>query len=279
MAAVKETVSAVTMEWYSVGIEAEGAGLEEGTDDALGRLRDALDRNTPRTRDASADAALAVLTDGIVAPVVSWGGSAGGPAMRASVCAADPLEATRRARDIFKKALEEAALAPRRIARIDVMTEEYQDAWLAEEPEEFVGVAEIADVLGVSRQRVSELRGRSGFPRPAADLAAGPVWRLSSLQRFVSDWPRRPGRPDTREARFKELELLAERAVSDEDDSMIRGRGLTSREREVLALIAEGRSLTEIAELLGLKGKTLDSHMRSVVAKFRAAADSERSRA
>jgi hypothetical protein len=61
------------------------------------------------------------------------------------------------------------------------------------EPEEFAGVSEVAALLGVSRQRVAELRRTDGFPEPIAHLAAGPIWCVAMLQRFVDEWPRRPG--------------------------------------------------------------------------------------
>ena len=58
-----------------------------------------------------------------------------------------------------------------------------------------VGVAELADRLQVSRQRVSQLARSRTLPTPAASLAAGPVWLRSSIDSFVERWRRRPGRP------------------------------------------------------------------------------------
>lgn len=58
-----------------------------------------------------------------------------------------------------------------------------------------LGVSELAQLLGVSRQRVSELARRSHFPKPFAELAAGPIWLEPTIRRFVSEWERRPGRP------------------------------------------------------------------------------------
>jgi secretion/DNA translocation related TadE-like protein len=60
---------------------------------------------------------------------------------------------------------------------------------------ELVGLSELAAILGVSKQRVSELRRLDGFPHPIAQLAAGPVWARPMLQRFIDQWPCRPGRP------------------------------------------------------------------------------------
>ncbi|MDQ4024441.1 MAG: hypothetical protein M3217_02965, partial [Actinomycetota bacterium] len=62
---------------------------------------------------------------------------------------------------------------------------------------QLVGITEIAEILGTSRQRASELARSSKFPAPHADLAAGPVWLKPSVMRFASEWDRKPGRPRT----------------------------------------------------------------------------------
>jgi len=66
----------------------------------------------------------------------------------------------------------------------------------SEQPaERFLGLAEVAALFGVSKQRVSELRATPRFPAPVAELAAGPVWKASTLGRFLESWERKPGRP------------------------------------------------------------------------------------
>lgn len=60
---------------------------------------------------------------------------------------------------------------------------------------ELIGVAELADMLKVSKQRASSLARAKSFPRPLAVLASGPVWARTTVLRFVNEWPRRPGRP------------------------------------------------------------------------------------
>lgn len=53
-----------------------------------------------------------------------------------------------------------------------------------------VGVAEIAEMLGVTRQRVNQLAREEGFPQPEAELSAGRIWKRSD----VVAWARRTGR-------------------------------------------------------------------------------------
>jgi hypothetical protein len=45
-----------------------------------------------------------------------------------------------------------------------------------------VGVVKVAAMLGVSRQRVSQLADTKDFPAPAAVLAAGPVWERQAVE-------------------------------------------------------------------------------------------------
>lgn len=53
-----------------------------------------------------------------------------------------------------------------------------------------VGATEIADHLGVSRQRVQQLSHDPGFPEPVERLRMGNVWTLDD----VRAWAERTGR-------------------------------------------------------------------------------------
>jgi len=168
---------------YSVSIETWGDGASSVEESALWELGPVLEKL------------------GATGAVASAGGPAGGPGATfgltmvvddaslpfgiAGVCALE----------IFEQACGKVGLAHRGIARVEVVDAQYLDRELTREPESFLGVSEIAELLGVSRQRVAELRAREDFPWPVAELAAGPVWTLSSLTRFIAGWPRRPGRP------------------------------------------------------------------------------------
>ena len=97
--------------------------------------------------------------------------------------------------DLFTAATEKAGLPPSTISHMDVMAAPYFERWLETPPDELAGVAELAELFGVSRQRMSELRMRKDFPAPLAELAAGPVWKVANLRRFLDSWERKPGRP------------------------------------------------------------------------------------
>lgn len=78
----------------------------------------------------------------------------------------------------------------------EVMTTVEAERRLAEPPfPELVGIAEVAHLLGVTRQRASALQANPSFPAPVAILASGPVWQRDDLTRFEATWPRRPGHP------------------------------------------------------------------------------------
>jgi transcriptional regulator with XRE-family HTH domain len=59
---------------------------------------------------------------------------------------------------------------------------------------DLAGLAEVAELLGVSRERVRQLRAEPGFPEPVAELQATPLWRRSDVATWDAGRPRRPGR-------------------------------------------------------------------------------------
>lgn len=134
------------------------------------------------------------LTEKALFAVAEIGGVAvGAPGSRRlettlTVTADDVHEAAARAIDAITERVAGDVLA------VEVMTTAEHDRRLADRPT-LVGVAEIAEQLGVSKQRVSALSQRDDFPRPLAHLAAGPVWRAGDLSTFATGWRRQPGRP------------------------------------------------------------------------------------
>jgi prophage regulatory protein len=55
------------------------------------------------------------------------------------------------------------------------------------------GLAEIAGLAGVSRQRASQITAHPDFPEPVQRLAMGPVWLEADVKAFLAT-PRKPGR-------------------------------------------------------------------------------------
>jgi predicted DNA-binding transcriptional regulator AlpA len=49
-----------------------------------------------------------------------------------------------------------------------------------------VGTAEIAEMLGVSRQRVHQLSRREDFPAPVAVLSAGSIWEREAVDVWLA---------------------------------------------------------------------------------------------
>jgi len=108
----------------------------------------------------------------------------------------DVVGAAQAAVTAFTTATEKLGIPIELIDRVELMAGPFFERWL-EEPsgDELAGVTELAKLFGVSRQRMSELRTREDFPAPAAELAAGPVWKVANLRRFLDSWERLPGRP------------------------------------------------------------------------------------
>lgn len=59
---------------------------------------------------------------------------------------------------------------------------------------DLVGVAEVKEMLGVSRQRVHQLiHDHPDFPAEVADLAAGKIWYRSDVQKWAEKRSARQG--------------------------------------------------------------------------------------
>jgi hypothetical protein len=107
-----------------------------------------------------------------------------------------PVCAIEAAIDTVTDAAREAGLPPWPVVKLDATEWQRFEAEL-DRPNtpDLVGVAELAELCGVTRQRASALARSSGFPEPLAELASGPVWDLRMVERFVREWPRKSGRP------------------------------------------------------------------------------------
>lgn len=115
---------------------------------------------------------------------------------RFCVDAEDAEGAVRSAVGAFRAAQRELGLPEWPTVRLEALTMEdlERDNTAARWPE-LLGVTELADLLGVSKQRASELARSTSFPPPLMHLASGPVWVRPVVERFSETWERRPGRP------------------------------------------------------------------------------------
>lgn len=57
-------------------------------------------------------------------------------------------------------------------------------------PMKLMGLHEVAELLGVSRQRADQLVRERDFPRPVAELKAGRIWRTGDVEK----WKEKRGR-------------------------------------------------------------------------------------
>jgi hypothetical protein len=55
-----------------------------------------------------------------------------------------------------------------------------------------MGLTEIGQLLGVSRQRAGQLAASEGFPEPTVRLAAGPIWESADVERWARETGRLP---------------------------------------------------------------------------------------
>ncbi len=80
------------------------------------------------------------------------------------------------------------------VTGIRVLTVQAQEQQLLTPVVPLVGLSEVADMFGISRQRVTQLRARVDFPDPVVVLRSGPVWTAPALRHFLATWDRTPGR-------------------------------------------------------------------------------------
>jgi predicted DNA-binding transcriptional regulator AlpA len=48
-----------------------------------------------------------------------------------------------------------------------------------------VGIREIAEMLGVSPQRVDQLSNTARFPKPEAELKSGRIWKRAAVEKWA----------------------------------------------------------------------------------------------
>lgn len=131
-----------------------------------------------------------------LAPVGSIGPDRDRYSLRITIEAEDFGPAMMNARQLIVAACTDAELPDWPVAHVEATEVNELDRVLEESSYPgLLGVAELSELLDVSKQRASELARMPHFPSPVAELKSGPVWDESMVQRFVRDWKRSPGRP------------------------------------------------------------------------------------
>jgi hypothetical protein len=148
----------------------------------------------------TADDLLGIMNDLGYGSVLAFGNTTYSPAF--TVADDDhPLRALEQGYERLTTAAEKAGIAHEPIVKIE-MTDWHELEAELERPAHpaVLGIAELAEILGVSRQRASQVARINAFPKPYAELASGPVWFSTNVERFVQEWERKPGRPRKQKA-------------------------------------------------------------------------------
>jgi len=78
------------------------------------------------------------------------------------------------------------------IELVEIKTTERQDRDLEiSNLPELVGLAEIADIAGTTRQRIFQMTANRGFPFPVMELRSGRLWNRAAVESYLET--RRPG--------------------------------------------------------------------------------------
>jgi predicted DNA-binding transcriptional regulator AlpA len=120
---------------------------------------------------------------------------------RITVEASEAGEAALAGAQVVAAAVYNAGLQGTEPVRLEVVDE----ADLARESMEptfpdVIGSTEVAEMLGVTRQRLHQLRAREEFPQPIVELAATPVWLRAAIKAYGDRRPRIQGAPGHRAA-------------------------------------------------------------------------------
>lgn len=212
--------------------------------------------------DDGVDELLEILQRETEGPVV--GGTESGVSLRFSlVYGPEPLLADvgTDAEKIARRAVQSIGL-DLHLEALEVQTDAHLDRELATPNfPELVGLSEIGEMLGVSKQRVGQLREREDFPKPVAELRSGPVWSRPMLGHFLEGWQRRGGR-------------RASWSVDIDEKALARGMALLSdRDRQLLTRARAGATARELAEEFGINPEATRQALRRAFEKVQRAGD------
>lgn len=85
--------------------------------------------------------------------------------------------------------LPAAALVSQQVVHTNVFHAQLETISLSE----MLGTADVCGALGITRQRLHQLRQSGRFPEPDHELTETPLWMRSTLRDFTVGWRRTPG--------------------------------------------------------------------------------------
>jgi predicted DNA-binding transcriptional regulator AlpA len=159
-----------------------------------------VESRAPEPVDIDIADQLGDLQDSLGAHFAAVGGDGRGWDVRLSVTTGDDIDAAVRAVEEGSRLVltyaEKVGLPLWPVIRTEAVEEDtfHNELEVSTFPA-MLGTTEVTELLGVSRQRLHELRNSGRFPAPAYELAATPLWIRSTVDSFVAGWSRKPGRP------------------------------------------------------------------------------------
>ncbi len=107
---------------------------------------------------------------------------------RISVEAPSAFFAISEARHLVWKMAANSGLPEWPESRLEAMSDDELDQELSSSTMPvLMGPGEVAERLGVSRQRLAVLRSRPSFPRPIVVLKDGPIWNGAAIDKFQEE--------------------------------------------------------------------------------------------
>jgi DNA-binding CsgD family transcriptional regulator len=135
---------------------------------------------------------------------------------------------------------------------------EHARRWCEQRHTQFGGTVTLQQAFELNR-RMAVGRMRGEFTAPTGAERSAAYRSLGATDEFWLTWP------------VKSEPLATTAAASDKEKvHHVREALLTDREREILAMLAEGDSKKAIAHRLSLSPHTVDTHVRNIYAKLRA---------
>lgn len=195
--------------WFSVHVESRAPNGQQHT----------------YVDDASADALMDLLEayDGVV------GNNDRQWTATISIEEPEPARAVAVAVALIESLAQRAGMPHWPLVRAEAVREDVLDEQNAQPTlPDLVSAPDAADILRISPQRLHELSGRPGFPKPIYELRTGKLWLRSAIETFDELWQRKPGRPgDAELTRQKVIGALVDSGITVAESNVFLGHDRT----------------------------------------------------